>query len=191
MGYDLSIFDSNIGFPDKWEPVVIGDYAEVPLTRGMKCLVSVSDLPLVLPMKWQAGKRAGGARYYAVSNRYIDGTVKGLTMHRWIMQAPLGSIVDHISGDTLDNRRENLRFCTAGQNTYNSNKQQGTSSRYKGVTFHKQHQKWYAAIRKDNKNVPIGLFDTERDAAKAYDFAAKLLFGEFAKTNRMIFKRIL
>ncbi len=188
--YDLSIFSSDFKSQAKWTPIIKGDFAEVPLTKGYACLVSVSDLPLVVNIKWQAASR-GAERVYARSTRWIDGSVKALAMHRLILQAKKGDLVDHISGDTLDNRRENIRICTPGQNCYNASAQSGTSSRYKGVSFHKLHQKWYACITKDGKKMPIGLFDTEPDAAKAYDFAAKLIFGEFAKTNLMFFKRIV
>jgi len=95
-------------------------------------------------------------------------------------------VIDHINGDILDNRRANLRVCNKSQNGANSEKQatyagEQTTSRYKGVSRHKE--KWRAYIRYCGKQFPLGYFDSEEAAARAYDKKARELFGEFAKTN--------
>ena len=104
---------------------------------------------------------------------------------RWRIRALilLGTHVDHINGDRLDNRRFNLRLCTNQQNQMNKTKRVGSSSRFKGVYFQKTSRKWVAAIQKDRKLKHIGLFSDELDAARAYDAAAKEAFGEFAWLN--------
>jgi HNH endonuclease len=92
--------------------------------------------------------------------------------------------IDHINGDCLDNRRENLRKATRSQNMANQPKIGGTwSSHYKGVTWFKQRQKWRAQIKIEGRNHHLGLFINEDDAAKAYDEAAFQAFGEFAHLN--------
>jgi hypothetical protein len=100
------------------------------------------------------------------------------------MNAPAGSIVDHKYGDGLDNRKINLRIATEAQNRYNRRKtSKRTSSKYKGVYYKKQCSKYCAVIGCNGKKTFLGHFDNEIDAAKAYDEAAKKLFGEFARLN--------
>lgn len=116
-------------------------------------------------------------------SRYGKGNIN-IKMHREIMEAPKGMEVDHINGNTLDNRRQNLRLCSHKQNSRNrifdiKNK----SSIYKGVTYNKARGKWTAQIMANNKKIHIGLFSKERHAAVAWDIWAKELFGEFARLN--------
>jgi hypothetical protein len=104
-------------------------------------------------------------------------------LHRVIMDCPDGMTVDHINGDTMDNRRCNLRIATQSQNQMNRGSCRGSSSRYKGVSHHKLTGKFTAQIRVDGKKRHLGLFASEEDAAKAYDDAAIEAFGEFARPN--------
>jgi hypothetical protein len=90
--------------------------------------------------------------------------------------------IDHINGDGLDNRRENLRICNHQQNSGNQGPR-GGSSRFKGVCWHKNHRIWAAFIGIDFKQKHLGHFHTEEEAARAYDVAALEHFGEFAKLN--------
>ncbi len=103
-------------------------------------------------------------------------------MHRMIMGEPKGMFVDHIDGNSQNNRRSNLRICTPAQNLQNQRPKGGTS-RYKGVYFHKKDNKWMAKIGFNGKNTYLGLFEDEILAARAYDKKAKELFGEFAYLN--------
>ena len=98
-------------------------------------------------------------------------------LHRYILKAPKKVYVDHINGNPLDNRRENLRICTIAQNNQNARKHKSRLSRYKGVDFH--NNKWRVNVKKKH----IGYFEKEIHAAMVYDIWAKELFGEFAKLN--------
>lgn len=91
-------------------------------------------------------------------------------------------VIDHINRNKLDNRIENLRICTAKENSYNKSKIKNTQYNYKGVKKNKDLS-WSAIISKDKKVYTINNIDNEEDAAKIYDMMAEELFGIFASKN--------
>lgn len=92
--------------------------------------------------------------------------------------------IDHINGNGLDNRIENLRRVSRQQNNWNCRGQdKATSSIYKGVGYHKDRRKYQAYISLNRKKIYLGLFVTEEEAAIAYDLKAEELFGEYANLN--------
>lgn len=106
-------------------------------------------------------------------------------MHRLVMGAVSGQIVDHISGDIRDNRRVNLRICTHAENMRNRRSVSG-SSLYKGVKIELRpsgSSRIRATITHNRKTIHLGTFKTEEDAARAYDAMAIRLQGSFACTN--------
>jgi hypothetical protein len=104
-------------------------------------------------------------------------------MHRVIMNAPAGLVVDHIDHDGLNNTRNNLRLCTPRQNRYNLPPLPNGTSKYKGVHWSKSRRKWRVGIKCGPNAYHIGFFKSEIQAAKAYDKAAKEFFGEYAYLN--------
>lgn len=107
-------------------------------------------------------------------------------LHRLITKAPVGIEIDHINRDGLDNRRSNLRWSTHSQNMLNKAKKLGCHSKYRGVGFRKGHstgKPWRAYVTKDRKQLHLGWFATEIEAARAYNAAAMDLYGEFAIQN--------
>jgi len=106
-----------------------------------------------------------------------------LSMHRFIMNAPRGRIVDHRNHEGLDNRKANLRFATHSQNCCNKKILKKGTSIYRGVGFIKKSNKWQAIIYCNGIRKYLGLFKNQEDAARAYDNAAKLYHGEFAMLN--------
>lgn len=105
-------------------------------------------------------------------------------MHREILNVPAGLECDHINGNSLDNRRANLRAATRQQNCWNNRKRKPNSlSKYKGVSFSKRGKPWKATLTVDGNWIYLGSYNSEKEAAKAYDKAAKKHFGEFAKLN--------
>ncbi len=108
-----------------------------------------------------------------------------LYMHRIIMGAEKGEIVDHLNGNTLDNRKSNLRFCTASQSQWNKGARRDNKSGYKGVYFNKRERVWNARIGYLGKGIDLGRFKLPEDAAKAYNEAAKKYHGEFAFLNKV------
>ena len=92
--------------------------------------------------------------------------------------------VDHIDRNPLNNHRINLRICTKAQNQQNC-KGRGGTSKYKGVCWEKRRKKWRATIKNNGKQVHIGEFCDEKEAAKAYNKKALEFFGEFSRLNKI------
>lgn len=103
-------------------------------------------------------------------------------LHRYIMRPGPDMIVDHINHNGLDNRVSNLRVCTIADNNKNKRLREGTTSKYKGVKWHRVNSYWVAQIGTKNR-VHLGVFINEEDAAIAYDIAAIQLYGEYAYLN--------
>ncbi|MBN1361996.1 MAG: HNH endonuclease [Sedimentisphaerales bacterium] len=150
----------------------------IPLTRGKFAIVAAADYEWLSQYKWLAnGDEHRG--FYAgrrVGNKLV-------LMHRLIMNAPEGSVVDHKNHNSLNNRRRNLRLCTQKENSRNAVPNRRGTSRFKGVYFLKRTGKWIATINYNGKTMHLGSFDDEIEAAKAYDRKAHELFGEFAYLN--------
>jgi hypothetical protein len=158
-------------------------YRRIYLGEGQWTMLDPKDYYVYGHLKWSVGGKDG--KFYAIRGvKTGPDEIKFKPMHREIMNAPAGLLVDHRNRDSLDNRRENLRLATPSQNSYNRQKSKSkTSSRYRGVTFDKHAGKWIARIKYQGKTIWLGYFDNEIDAAKAYDAAAKKYYGEFAMLN--------
>ena len=152
-------------------------YRRIPLTQGKFARVDPEDYAELARHKWCAAKQ--GNSFYAVRSE----AGRQLRMHRVIMNAPTGLVVDHIDHDGLSNVKRNLRCCTRQQNARNQRPQKGRSSRYIGVCWCKRERKWYARIHYRRQRRSLGLFSNERDAARARDAAAIALHGQYAHLN--------
>ena len=107
---------------------------------------------------------------------------KGIMMHRVVMNAKKGQIIDHINGNTLDNRRENLRVVTPQQSSINRILN-GGSSLYKGVFRRKNEINWSIKISNKNKLRNFSGIKNEKVAALVYDLVSYDTFGEYTKFN--------
>lgn len=167
---------------------------QIELTQSQVAIVDTNDYTRLTDMgKWYAAYSPKVRGFYAVRQiRKLNGKQQTIRMHRVIINAPSNKEVDHINHNTLDNRMCNLRICTKNENQHNRkpNKQK-TSSNYKGVSLdkhkikNKMYSYWRAQINFNGKLLPLGYFNSEIDAAKAYNNKAIELFGEFALLNEV------
>lgn len=169
---------------------MIGDSSmkTIQLSKGQVAMVDDSDYEYLSKTNWFAMK--GEYTCYAGGwTPMVKWQRKHLLMHRVIMKATRGQIVDHKDGNGLNNQKNNLRFCTASQNGQNQqvSKHPSKHSQYKGVTWHKgrrRKRRWQAVIRtKEKRDCYLGSFMAEIEAAKTYNKAATKHFGEFARLN--------
>ncbi len=152
----------------------------IPLTKGLAAVVDDNDYDHLNQWSWYADVRPCGTTAYAVRKPNSD----LVYMHKIICPCPDGLDVDHINGDRLDNRRNNLRVCTRSQNLVNKKLiLKGTSSEYRGVCLYKRTGKWVSYINVDSHRIHLGYVETEIEAALAYDRAATRLHGVFAQLN--------
>lgn len=153
----------------------------IVVSQGLSVEIDAEDASLVNQYTWHLKKRRNGRQYVAASVR-ICGQPKTIYLHRLLLGFPK-CFVDHEDGNTLNNRRSNLRASTPGQNGANTLNWTGTkTSRFKGVYLRQDTGRWEARIG-SKPRVNLGCFESEEDAARAYDAEKLRLYGNFAKTN--------
>lgn len=155
---------------------------KINLTNGKSSIIDDDDYDHLSKYKWLMTKNN-----YAVRYEYRNGETFQFLMHRQIMGYPIDMEIDHINGDKLDNRKLNLRICSRAENDRNSRPHRDGSSKFKGVSRIGKRSKgkpWRARIW-GGKEIVIGYFLTEEEAAIAYNVKAKELFGEFAYLNKV------
>lgn len=151
---------------------------QIPLTKGYSAIVDDEDYDFLMQWKWHVV--VGPKHVYAMRNSApVDGRRHHILMHRVLNDTPEGFDTDHANGNSLDNRRSNLRTATRTQNMWNRAPNRRCASRHKGVSWHRQHRKWVAAIQVNGRRRHIGLFDDEDAAAAAYAARARKEFGDF------------
>jgi HNH endonuclease/AP2 domain len=157
---------------------------EIALNDGHIALVDDEDFELVAKRKWRYQGTAERG-FYVVCTRWGAGHGPNVLMHRVILglldrRYPL---VDHENGNTLDNRRSNLRIATHGQNQANRRRNKNNRSGFRGVCWNKQARKWQAGVRHLGRSQYLGLFESAEEAARAYDARVIELRGDFARPN--------
>jgi hypothetical protein len=158
-------------------------FRKIPLTQGQFAIVDPDDYPRLAAYKWRLCRTKGKNVLYAErSIRLPNGKYSRILMHHHLILPPDGYVVDHVNGNGLDNRRDNLRIATVAQNAWNSKKRNPRSG-YKGVYFDRQKRLWRAAIVCNRKRIHLGYFKNKIIAAKAYDTAAKKHYKDFARLN--------
>ncbi len=143
----------------------------IKLTNRKQTIVDLKDYYNLIKHKW-----------YCSSNNYavrVDKDNRTIYIAREIIKPEGNLFIDHINRDTLDNRRKNLRLCTSSQNQCNRVSNINTTSKYKGVTWHKRNKRWQVMI----SGIYVGCYKDEIEAAIIYDTIAKRIFGNFARLN--------
>lgn len=154
--------------------------AEIILTRGYVAIVDDEDMPTLSQYRWRAmGKEP---HIYAVTGDSDKrrGT-KTILMHRLIMNAEDGFVVDHKDDNCLNNRRANLRVCSHRENITRGRENKSKSG-FRGVSKQLLHDSYCVKVGGEY----VGNFKTAEEAARAYDAAAVAKFGQFARTNEML-----
>jgi hypothetical protein len=162
----------------------MGTMDKVPVTnKGIVIAwakVDPEDLDRCLEFNWRL--HSGGYAYRAKRRRGT--TSEQIRLHRFVMNAPKGTYVDHIHFDQLDDRKSELRLCTNGQNMCNrKGLNKNSTSGAVGVSRRERDKKWRVYINVNRKQKWLGQFTNIEDAIAARDEAAKRLHGEFARLN--------
>lgn len=155
----------------------------IPLTRGLEAIVDDDDFERFSSMRWYASKAPTGKYYATRAEKNELGKYSSTLMHRRINNTPPGLLTDHINGDTLDNRKSNLRDATYRQNAQNSAPNKTGASLLKGATWHAREGNWGAKIVIEGQARYLGRYKTAREAAEVYEAAARAAFGDFYRPN--------
>lgn len=165
---------------------IIAGCCTLQLTKGLNALIDQADFGELSRSKWFVTQTRRGGRFYAATDALAGGRPGRVTLHRHLIGEPPGILADHHNNDSLDCRRANIRQATPSQNSSNSPKRRRggrATSKLKGVARHAPSGRWQAGICRDRRRYYLGLYLTEVEAAAAYDHAARLLFGAFARVN--------
>jgi hypothetical protein len=147
-----------------------------------KMIASVDDedYQRIKDIAWYIDKSK--RQFYLKAKIRVNGKLKGISMHRYIMNFPKKGI-DHKDGNGLNNKKNNLRICTNKQNSRNSQMPTRNTTGFKGVRFAKKEQKYHARVVVNGNMISGGLYTNILRAAKKYNEMALQYFGEFAKLN--------
>ena len=150
---------------------------------GKFSLVDDEDFEKVEGKRWYVSYHG-----YACRRNITGNGKREIQRMHWVIKGKpaRGFVVDHKNKDGLDNRRKNLRVCTIAQNGMNRGKNKNNTSGYKGVVWFSRDKKWTAQITVNKKNKRLGYFENIKEAALAYNQAAKKYHKEFATLNKII-----
>lgn len=149
---------------------------EIILTKNKIALVDDEDYEFLSQWKWHVKYSASGNKYYAGR---CDKNHRVIYMHRVLKKTKSSMVCDHINGDTLDNRRDNLRNCSYRQNSQNRTR--------KGVHFETSRKKWVAQTRdQEGKKVFMGRADTMQEAVEIYNNNIYKYQGEYGQKSSIV-----
>lgn len=167
---------------DRNNAAIRAGYTKIELSKSKFALVDMDDYKTLSKYNWHAINIRN--KWYAYCGIYVGNyKTKHFSMHRIIMKAKKGQQVDHINGNGLDNRKNNLRVCSNMQNNQNKGPQVNNKLGIRGVCLD-DRGKYHVTIQIPNRKYKfLGRFDSPIEAGKAYDRAAREYFGEFAYQN--------
>ncbi len=163
----------------------MSDAIRLPLNHGKYALIDAEDAPRVAPYRWYASY--DGDRWVAARGERVGhgagAPVRTVYLHRAILDAPPELDVTYLNGDTLDNRKANLRLSARSERGARRRRNRNNTSGYRGVSFDTHAGLWRAVVRHRGVYVSVGYFRTPKEAARAYDAKASDLFGASAYRN--------
>jgi hypothetical protein len=174
-----------MGSPD--ESSKGGRHVEINLGQGLVAVIDDEDAGLVEEFKWYAMKAPQAeVKFYAAGWKHMPPGRFFVHLHRLILNAQPGQLVDHIDRNPLNCRRSNLRFVTQAQNNHNRSRcHRPKTTPYRGVFFGRTNGVFKAAISVHGKKPYLGTFATAEDGAPAWNKKAREVYGEFAYQNEM------
>ena len=161
------------------DPIIKEDHALIPVRNGDEWLwakIDIEDLERVKKHKWFYHRDGDGRGNIQTK---IDGKTKSL--HGFILK--FDRLIDHEDCDNLNNRKLNLRKCSPTENSTNRKRRRDANCSYKGINFEIRTSKYRVRIGINGERINIGRYDSEEEAAKAYDIAARGLHGKFGRYN--------
>ena len=160
--------------------------ARIELASGHTALIDEADVDRCFGIGWVLKPAGNGSRCRLYVQGRVDG-VRRMSLHRFLLQPPDDVDIDHINGDGLDNRRSNLRLCTTSENAHNRHAPPRSMSGFLGVHPDRNRttgvRMWRAMMRYQGHRLSLGIYETPEDAARARDYAAGRLMGQFAVFN--------
>ena len=162
---------------------------KIPLTQGKVAIIDDEDFEKISMYPWHASKKPKDRTWYATAHVRMGERPKAfIRMHRFILgEYNPKVLIDHKDRNGLNNQKSNLRRATISQNRVNSGKQTRNKGKYKGV--YPQGPKWRARLRAGGVDVYIGTFNSEDEAARAYNKDVAVRYGEFAVLNKVPYFR--
>jgi len=156
----------------------------IPLTQGQNAIVDSADYEWLMQWNWYAKWSVYTQSFYAKNRKRKNGRFINTWMHRLVIGSKPEEVGDHINGNTLDNRRSNLRPATVAQNGQNHRPHKHNRSGHTGVGWYKEGRKWRAHIQVNMRFISLGYFDTMEEAIQARHDAELKHYGEFAYLHR-------
>ena len=158
------------------EVIEYDDYAEIILYNKQceeiaRAIIDLDDIEKCKHYKWS----------YKSDSSYVTSVQHLGYLHRFIMDAPEDMVIDHANGNKLDNRKSNLRICTAEENAFNNKTYETNKSGYPGIDWHKKAGKWRARIQVQGRQIHLGLFESLDEAIQVRRQAEIDYFGEYRR----------
>jgi hypothetical protein len=158
----------------------------LPLTKDKFALVDDDDYYWLSQWNWFAVeiKNTWYARRSKKKGVLRSNEKYEIYLHRIVMRCSnIDFVIDHLDKNGLNNQKENLRICTKSENNKHTSSHKNSSSQYLGVSYDKNRNKWSANLMNNGKKILFKRYNTEIEAAKAYDITAKTQFGVYANLN--------